>query len=321
MRVVLLLSGGIDSAAAGRVLVDRGAEVVGVTLDLGDNRCCQLELARRICGRLSIPHYVYNLKERFRTEIIETYKKRLYTGLTPNPCPECNLRIKFLTGLRIADEIGADLFATGHYARKRRGDGWELLEAKDLRVSQAYFLALIDQRILDRIIFPIGDLMREEVEEIGRGIGGEFLSSQEICFDPELLERPGEVVDRNGRVLGRHRGYYFYTIGQRHGLGIGGGTPFYVIAKECQENRIVVGSREELLTTRFRVGGIHWISTPPRLPIRVEVRVRYQSEPIPGEVGSGGEVFLDRPHFAITPGQLAVFSKGERILGGGWIDA
>ncbi|HID32855.1 MAG TPA: tRNA 2-thiouridine(34) synthase MnmA [bacterium (Candidatus Stahlbacteria)] len=325
MRVVLLLSGGIDSAAAGKILVDQGAEVIGVTFDLGDNRCCALDLARRICNRLGITHYVYNLKERFEREIIQDYQDQLLKGFTPNPCPGCNIGIKFKTGMRIADEVGSQYFATGHYARRsKKRDFWQLIEAKDRDASQSYFLALIDQEILARILFPIGGLKREEVARIGERLKAEFLRSQEVCFDLRFEKMPGDIVDLEGKVLGRHDGHYFYTHGQRHGLGIGGGEPYYVVRKGVIENRIIVGRRNDLMSKSFQIGEIHWIGPEPDLPLRAEVRVRYQSEPISGVISKREDrylVELERPHFAITPGQLAVFNQGEVVLGGGWIDA
>lgn len=323
MKVVALLSGGLDSAAAAKILVDRGDEVIGVTLNLGPSRCCELSIAQRICHRLKIPHYVYNIARRFDAEIIHPYKEKLISGLTPNPCPECNVRIKFRDGLRIAAEIGADAIATGHYARRRFQDGmWQLLEASDLGHSQGYFLSLIDQPILKKTIFPIGELKHEEVHRIGREIGGDFLSNQEICFDSDLEENTGEIVDPDGQVIGYHKGHYFYTIGQRKGMGIGGGAPFYVVSKSAKENKITVGQRDDLYHNLFYVDDIHWIGEKPDLPITGEVRIRYLAEPIEArieKIEGWYRIKLEKAQFAITPGQLAVINDGEVVLGAGWI--
>lgn len=323
MKVVALLSGGLDSAAATKILVDQGDEVIGVTLNLGSNRCCELSIAQRICHRLGIPHYVFNIADRFRREVIRPYHDRLYSGLTPNPCPECNIRIKFREGIRIASEIGACGIATGHYARKRGMAGsWQLLEAADREHSQSYFLSLVDQEVLGKMTFPIGGLNCEEVHDIGRKIGGDFLSNQEICFDPDLKRKDGEIVGFDGKVIGRHKGHYFYTIGQRKGMGIGGGVPYYVLSKSAADNRIIAGRRDDLFCDLFYLNDIHWIGECPQLPLSVQVRIRYLAEPTEARlerVDGRFKVVLGKPQFAVTPGQLAVFNQGEIVFGAGWI--
>lgn len=311
----------MDSAAAARFLVEEGADVVGVTLNLGESRCCELSIARRICHRLHIPHYVFNVAARFEDLVVRPYVDSLMSGFTPNPCPGCNINIKFQEGLRICDEIGADLLATGHYARKRSVDGrWQLLEAQDRKHSQAYFLALVEQKTLGRVVFPIGDLKKDEVHRIGKGIGGDFLSNQEICFEPELEEKEGPIIDQEGEVIGRHRGHHFYTIGQRKGLRIGGGVPLYVSKKDPIRNEVVLSGRKDLYHNRFWCNHLHWISDEQNSGI--VARIRYQTEPVGVVIERSDRRFritLKESRFAITPGQLVVFNQGEVVLGGGWI--
>ena len=346
-RVVVALSGGVDSSVAAALLAEQGREVVGITLALaGDaSRCCSLadaEDARRVAERLGVRFYVANYRDRFRQEVIDAFADDYLAGRTPIPCVACNQRFKFHYLMERASALGAERVATGHYARVERdeaGGGWRLLRGRDRAKDQSYYLFDLSQDQLARIEFPLGDLCKPEVRERARALGlrtADKPESQEICFvpdgdyarvvealRPDALPGSGEIVDEAGRVLGRHRGIHRFTVGQRRGLGLASDRKLYVKRIDAPHNRIVVAGLEGLGSGGARLERVSWIAgKAPARPVRARVQVRYRHEgadaridPLPG----GACLRFDEPVRAVAPGQAAVFYAGETVLGGGWI--
>ena len=352
-RVLVAMSGGVDSSVAAALLRDRGYEVIGATMQIwpaGEEEngggCCSLsavEDARRVAARLGIPYYVLNLREAFAQEVIEPFVAAYLRGLTPNPCLACNTRIKFGALLAKARAIGAARVATGHYARvdfdPARGR-FILCRGLDPRKDQSYVLYGLSQEQLAASLFPLGVLRKEEVRALARRYGlpvAEKGESQEICFIrdddyagfirayPGREFTPGPIVDRAGRVLGRHRGLARYTIGQRKGLGIASPHPLYVIELRPAANEVVVGREEELYSSALFAEEVNWIGFGPPLPpgLRVEAKIRYTAAPAAALVEPQGEdralVRFDYPQRAIAPGQAVVFYRDDEVLGGGTI--
>lgn len=352
MKVLVAMSGGLDSAVAALLMVEEGHDVTGVFMRLWDplgghgSRCCSLEDmedARRIAERLAIPLVEECTSRRFFDEIFMPSLERYADGLTPNPCVVCNERIKFAELEAVAERTGADLLVTGHYARTEPdgNGGRRLLRGADRAKDQSYFLHRLGQERLRRVRFPVGGLGKLEVRRLAERAGlpvAQKPESQELCFVPrgtsygELLEgwlparvRPGEVVDRHGRVLGEHPGVHRFTVGQRRGLGVAADRPLYVLALHPESGEVVVGAREELATHAFGVRDVAWIeSSPPPTPLRCTVQVRSHHAGHPAEVtmeGDTARVQLAEPLRAPAPGQAAVFYRGDEVLGGGWIAA
>ncbi len=348
-RIVVAMSGGVDSSVAAALLVEAGYEVIGVNLRLaGDaSRCCSLddaEDARRVAERLGIRFYVADYAQRFRREVIEPFADDYLAGRTPIPCVACNQRFKFRHLLDRARALGAERVATGHYARvERAADGTRVLRrGADPAKDQSYFLFDLDQERLARIAFPVGALDKAAVRARARDLGlatAEKPESQEICFvpdgdyarvvesvRPDALPGAGELVDERGRVLGRHAGVHRFTVGQRRGLGVAAGSRLYVTAIDAARNRVTVGPAASLAAAGARVGRVSWVAgVPPAAPVRARVRIRYRDagavarvEPGPG---ASARVHFDAPARAVTPGQAAVFYRGDEVLGGGWIEA
>ena len=359
-RVVVAMSGGVDSSTAAALLKEEGYEVIGLTMHLWDQtqdgkgafgRCCSpddLHDARRVADQLGIPHYVVNLKKAFEEEVVNNFIEEYLRGRTPNPCIHCNDRIKFGFLLRKAVELGAKALATGHYARimraphvpHRKEERYLLLRGKDRNKDQSYFLFTLTQEQMDKVIFPLGGKFKVEVRQQALKLGlrvAEKAESQEVCFIPDddyrrFLEarkgkgilKPGEIVDRQGKVLGSHQGLHSFTIGQRRGLGIASSYPYYVLALDGESNRVVVGRKDELQAFGLVAGGMNWISFL-ELEGEVEalVQIRYRHPGVPAVISPLGEgkvrADFQIPQKSVTPGQAAVFYRGDEVLGGGWI--
>jgi len=349
-RVVVAMSGGVDSSVAAAILKERGWDVVGVSLLLsgpsGEGRsrgCCSVEDfrdARRVADRLKIPYYVFDFQEEFRSSVTERFASDYLRGRTPNPCVLCNRDLKFDLLRRRASTMGADWIATGHYARiewDREAGRGRLLKALDPEKDQSYFLFSLSQVELRRTLFPLGTLSKSEVRGLARRFDLPVATkreSQEICFVPgrryfEFVERvappgtirPGAIVDHHGRVVGRHTGIHRFTIGQRRGLGVAAGRPLYVTALDAGQNVVEVGPRERLRSSGLVAEDVTWIQEPFTGVAMVKTRYRQASFPASVfPIGEGKTVVRFLDHFpAVAPGQAAVFYRGDEVLGGGFI--
>ncbi len=344
-RVVVAMSGGVDSAVAAALLAAEGYEVIGITMcfNLKDSLrhrpiCCGLqgiEDARGVAYKLGIKHYVLNMQKILKERVIDDFIREYLNGRTPNPCVRCNQYIKFDALLKKALSLGARFLATGHYARIQ---GHSLKKAKDKSKDQSYFLYRLNRQQLKNILFPIGDYTKKEVRELARKFGlpgADKPGSQEICFLPDADYRaflkkqinnrinPGPILDTSGMVLGQHEGVALYTVGQRQGLGIAAGYPLYVVRIDAGKNSLTVGSKEEAYAKNFLVKDPHFIPEFPKKKIVLSVKIRYNHKEMPAEVlFSEGKlrVSFKRPQFAITPGQSAVFYDGDKVIGGGVIE-
>ncbi|MBN2192339.1 MAG: tRNA 2-thiouridine(34) synthase MnmA [Polyangiaceae bacterium] len=351
MRVLVAMSGGVDSSVASARLVADGHEVIGVTLHLWDypgdeavrGRCCAPEDVRdaaRVADVLGIAHYAFDRRRDFDREIVSPFVGEYLAGTTPSPCVACNRRIKLKELLRLRVRLGADVVATGHFARIRTVDGHpHLLRARDRQKDQSYFLHTVDPETLAVLRFPLGELTKSEVRAAARELGlpgAEKGESQELCFVPkgryvDLVEaragsqaRPGPIVDRAGRELGRHRGVHGFTLGQRHHLGVALGVPTYVTGLDPVTGRVEVGPRDHLRSSGAILSEIV-LGHDVALPMTAEVAIRYRAEPVRARVEQGPTgralVHFEGPVFAVVPGQYAVFYAGDRVLGGGRIEA
>ncbi|HHQ47672.1 MAG TPA: tRNA 2-thiouridine(34) synthase MnmA [Acidobacteria bacterium] len=351
MKVVVAMSGGLDSSVAALRLLEAGHHVTGVLFRLWDplagaaSRCCSDEDVRdahRVAETLGIALQEVCTSRRFFDEIFMAALEEYAAGRTPNPCVVCNQRIKFAELETVRRESGADAVATGHYARVERDEGGRirLLRAADARKDQSYFLYRVPRPVLERLLLPVGGLAKDEVRRLAREAGLPVAAkdeSQELCFVPrgtshaELVEswlpeapRPGEIVDREGRVLGRHGGVHRFTVGQRRGLGIAAGLPLYVVALEADSGRIVVGTAGELDVREILVRDTVWIAgEPPADRFRCTVKIRSRHRGTEAEIMVDGDrlhITGAEPFHAPAPGQAAVLYRGEEVLGGGVIE-
>lgn len=351
-RVIVAMSGGVDSSVAAALLLEQGYEVIGIGLHLpgmsqGDGRyrtCCGIagmEDARRVAHLLDIPFYVLNYQETFDRLVIEPFCRAYAAGRTPNPCIDCNVRVKFGVLLDTALAWGADYLATGHYARviEHPDLGMVLRRARDAGQDQTYFLYALTRKQLERALFPVGELTKAEVRETARRLGlpvAEKPASQDICFLPGrdyrtlVAERypqcvqPGEIVDAAGRVLGRHAGLPAYTVGQRRGLGVAAGVPLYVLRVDPARNQVIVGRREQTFCREMWVAELNWLVEEGHSVRRCLVRTRHRGAETPAEVhldwpARTAHIRFLRPHPISAPGQAAVFYDGELVIGGGII--
>ncbi|MDW8344820.1 MAG: tRNA 2-thiouridine(34) synthase MnmA [Verrucomicrobiae bacterium] len=346
-RVCVGMSGGVDSSVAAYLLLEQGYQVIGLTfrnwpqdcISRAEDKCCGPQAvtdARMVAHRLGIPHYVVDEIAEFQREVIDYFVAEYQRGRTPNPCVVCNEKIKFGSFWRRAAELGATKIATGHYARVEPGNPPRLFRGRDPRKDQSYFLFSLRPEQLARALFPLGEMSKEETRAIARKLGlktQDKVESQEICFVPDkdyvrflregakIADRPGEIVTRDGQVLGQHPGIHYFTIGQREGLRLGGQRePRYVMALDAEANRVVVGSAAELMRDQFEIADCHWLAEPTG---EVTVKIRYNHPGCAAEVRRLDEtrarVHLREPQRAITPGQAAVVYRGDEVLGGGWI--
>ncbi|MBX3066955.1 MAG: tRNA 2-thiouridine(34) synthase MnmA [Anaerolineae bacterium] len=353
-RVVVAMSGGVDSSVAAALMVEQGYDVVGIMMRLwaedgdqahGHNRCCtpdQMNDARRIADMLGIPFYVLDTREVFKGQIVQFFIDRYSIGDTPNPCLECNRHIRFEWLLNNALALDADYLATGHYARIRQSaDGnYQLFKGLDDAKDQSYVLSVIGQAQLSKVMFPVGEYAKPQVRELAAKFGLPVASkhdSQDLCFLPDnnyrsflrrhqsQIAQPGPILNRAGEVLGQHTGLVDYTIGQRKGLGIAAAEPLYVIGTNVRQNALIVGTADELGRDALTAHRVSWVSgVAPVEPIHAEVKIRYKAKPAPALVtplpDSRVSVQFEDRLRDITPGQGAVFYNGDVCLGGGIIE-
>lgn len=352
-RVVVAMSGGVDSSVAAALLVEQGYDVVGVMMRLwaepggageSTNRCCSLESvndARSVADRLGIPFYVINVERPFRENIVEFFIDEYAAGRTPNPCLVCNRKIRFGYLLNYARSLSARWLATGHYARVHQDPrgGYQLLRGVDRAKDQSYVLSVLGQADLAQALFPVGEYDKPAVRALAANRGLPTASraeSQDLCFitdgdyrrflaewKPEAV-RTGPILDRAGRQLGEHRGLPFYTVGQRSGLGIAGAEPLYVLALDPRRNALVVGTAAELGRDRFATGRVNWVAGEPSADsFEAEVQIRYHARPVSARIqvleDGTASVQMAQPARGVTPGQAAVFYDGDLCLGGGLI--
>lgn len=353
-KIVCAMSGGVDSSLAAAILKRKGYDVIGVTFRMWPKEecgasfgraCCNLEAvtrARAVAGDLKIPYYVVDFSEAFKKEVIDYFCSEYLRGLTPNPCIVCNEKIKFGKLLDKARSLGASSIATGHYARTgldRKSGRYLLKEGRDGAKDQSYFLFNLSQQQLGRAIFPLGDFTKEKTRQMAKRFKlrtYDTASSQDICFIRDLdyadyikektgvAIKPGDIVDDSGRVIGRHKGIPFYTIGQRRGLGVAYKEPLYVTAIDIKANRIIVGTRSKIMKRSLIAERLNWVAIESvKGPLRVLARIRYNHAKAKATVTKidkdRARVDFDEPQAAPTPGQAVVFYSRDVVVGGGWI--
>ena len=348
------MSGGVDSSVTAALLQRQGYDVVGITMQIWHRSstfedagamqgCCTIDAvddARRVASRLGIPYYVPNFREEFAHAVVDDFAREYLEGRTPNPCVRCNQFVRFDGLIRRADELGIDFVATGHYARVQWDEcrqEYSLLKALDPRKDQSYMLHTLQQRHLRRTLLPLGGLTKSETRELAREFGlavADKPDSQEICFVAgknykEFLrrhvgdvEREGEIIDREGAVVGTHRGVHEFTIGQRKGLGLATTEPRYVIELRPRDNQVVVGTREDAAERRLTCSRLSFTGDRPQAMFSAGIKIRYRTPERPGVVrveGDRADVAFEEPVWGVAPGQLAVFYDGDRVIGGGTI--
>lgn len=352
-RIVVAMSGGVDSSVAAALLVRQGYEVIGMTMQLWDygsrkpghaGRCCaseDIEDARKVAHHLNIPFYAINFQKQFRQLVVEPFMDDYLNGRTPSPCVNCNSGLKFHELVRVGHRLGSAKVATGHYARVQQdpeSGRFVLLKARDLHKDQSYFLFNLTQDQLSSAQFPLGELTKSEVRDLAREMNlpvAEKPESQELCFlqgEPQgsfiqrhipNLATAGRMVDTHGHDVTEHPGVHHFTIGQRRGLGVAAGEPRYVVNLDATNRVVTLGSNDDLLKSGMEVQPVNWVGiAPPQNAVPASVRIRYKHEATPASILPQPEgclvQFAERQR-AITPGQAAVFYDGDRVLGGGWI--
>jgi tRNA-uridine 2-sulfurtransferase len=354
MRIVVAMSGGVDSAVAALELKKSGHEVIGITIKTwpkeecgqsGEKLCCSIDaiqFARSAAEDMDIPHYVIDLSKEFAEEVTDYFVREYSCGRTPNPCIYCNSKIKFGYLFKKARELGAQMISTGHYARIVQKDGTHMLaEAVDEKQDQSYFLYDIRREMLPFIVFPLGAMSKKEVRQKAAKSGfmsAERSSSQDICFSSEngdyreylaksglKVFSPGDILDVNGKVIGKHDGIASYTVGQRHGLGLGLHYQVYVTRIDPENNTVTVGQRDQAMHRKILVEGFNWLDRGAlESPCRFDTRIRYNGKRSRATVTPRGMdealVEFEEPQFAPTPGQAAVFYNGQILAGGAWIE-
>lgn len=358
-RVVVAMSGGVDSSVVAGLMAREGYDVIGITLQLYDHgeaihrkgACCagqDIHDARRVAASLNIPHYVFDYESKFRESVIDDFADSYLRGETPIPCVKCNQTVKFQDLLEASRELNADVLVTGHYIQSRQSNGqYSLYRPIDHSRDQSYFLFATTQEQLDYLRFPLGGMTKDEVRDIARDMGlvvAEKSDSQDICFVPngnyaQIIQKlrpeaidPGDIVHMDGRVLGQHNGIIHFTIGQRRGLGISAGEPLYVVKLDPEQKRVIVGPYEALATRAVKLKQVNWLGGMSLAeiedmgPIRIEAKVRSTRPPQPAQlsvVNGEVEVELVAGEHGVSPGQACVFyaddSEDSQVLGGGWI--
>lgn len=356
-RIVVAMSGGVDSTTVAAILKKEGHEVIGITMQLLDYKdaeggCCSLDHvidARRVAQELDIPHYVVNFMDSFKELVLKDYVTKYEAGKTPIPCVLCNQYVKFDLLLKRALELGADFLATGHYAKITNGDGaYSLNKADDENKDQTYFLYTLKQKELSKLMFPLGSLKKDEVRDLARSLNlklAEKPDSTGVCFVPSdnyrdyllrqsaFTEKEGEIVNTEGEVMGKHDGIYSFTIGQRRGLGIATGKPMYVVGIDPKENRVVIGAEDKIYSNKLLAENISWvnaqnlsqnsaISFDSSFEVKAKIRNRHREDDaiVTMQSDTDAEIEFKSPQRAITPGQAVVFYKDKKVLGGGWIN-
>ncbi|MGE3624348.1 MAG: tRNA 2-thiouridine(34) synthase MnmA [Bdellovibrionales bacterium] len=353
-RVVVAMSGGVDSSVTAALLAGQGYDVVGVTLQLYDQgaavgrkgACCagqDIYDAHRVAEQIGVPHYVLDYESKFSQSVIDDFADSYLRGETPIPCVRCNQSVKFRDLLAVAKDLGAEALATGHYVRRVMGpDGPELHRARDAGRDQSYFLFATTHEQLEFLRFPLGDLTKDETRALADRYNLPVAAkpdSQDICFVPDgdyasVVGKlrpgaidPGDIIDESGAVLGRHEGIIHFTVGQRRGLNLGlrdgeNNDPYYVLRLDAEKKQVVVGPRASLAQTRVALRDINWLGGDADGEIEVNVRLRSAQPPLPAFFcmdGQGASVTLCEPAFGVAPGQAGVIYQGDRVLGGGWI--